>query len=183
MREVIGDAIFKIRFPTMTVQDFANSVSTIDGFLTDLEMRQIYQMITVFDQKNIECPFSNKFRCQSSQFYVPMKDMRELLQQKLLYRNGEKQSLNMKSLVDHAENLGNGASIFEGSFRLLLQCCADMANTSIIERQSKQGNIVQRKKFSNKFKEWEIISASNQLPSVVKTCILSPRCILSNLFF
>ena len=46
MRKAIGDALYKIRFPTMTTQDFANTVSTIDGFLTDSEIKQVFPGIS-----------------------------------------------------------------------------------------------------------------------------------------
>ena len=157
MRKMIGDAIFKIRFPTMNVQDFANSVSTIKGFLSDTENFQIYQKITVFDNKNIECPFSNQFRCQKSYFYTPVQVMRGLQLRTVLQRcrGNRQETFNIKSLINHVENLGDGKEMFTPSLRLLAQCCADMANSTHLTNDTSQTNVAQRKELSKKLEKWE----------------------------
>ena len=86
MRHVIDDALFKIRFPTMNVQDFANTVCTIDGFHTDIEKSQVFLKITIFNNRDIACPFSSEFRCRNESLYTAFRDMTHLLQQKVLFQ-------------------------------------------------------------------------------------------------
>jgi len=64
MRQVLGDALFKIRFPTMAPEEFANLVSTINGFLTVREMSKTFQVISVTNNRDITCPFSRINRCR-----------------------------------------------------------------------------------------------------------------------
>ena len=164
MREMIGDAVFKIRFPTMTVQDFANSVNTIEGFLSESEKLLIYQKITVFDNKKIECPFSSQFRCQKSYFYTPVQVMRGLQQRTVLHRctGNREEAFSIRSLVDHVENLGDGKEMFTSSLRLYVQCCADMANSTDLINNTKQANVAQRKELSKKLEKWEAACASKE---------------------
>ena len=111
MRKVIGDALYKIRFPTMTTQDFANAVSTIDGFLTDSEIKQVFQTITVFDDEGIECPFSNKFRCEKSFYPTPVADMEQLCNQKVLYNWKDRQHCDFSSLMNYMKDCSDDAHI------------------------------------------------------------------------
>ena len=70
MRMMIGDALYKIHFPTMTGQDFANSVTTIKGLLTESEIAQVFQKIMVLDNADVECPFPSTYRCERSHFHA-----------------------------------------------------------------------------------------------------------------
>ena len=62
MRKVAGNVLYKIRFPTMTIHDFGNFVTTIKGLLTDTEMAQIFQKLCVHSDADIECAFPDKPR-------------------------------------------------------------------------------------------------------------------------
>lgn len=63
MRRAIGDHLYKIRFPTMTLHDFANEVATIEGFLNDDEVLQTYKKISFLKSDKVTCPFPATFRC------------------------------------------------------------------------------------------------------------------------
>ncbi len=63
-RQVLGDALFCIRFPTMILRDFANKVART-GLLTDEEKCKIFEYLTcdeTDEQTENELKFSTKYR-------------------------------------------------------------------------------------------------------------------------
>jgi hypothetical protein len=131
MRHVIGDALYKIRFPTMTVQDFANSVvAQFPGLLTDSETAQIYKKITIFDADDIECPFSNTFRCQVNYYDTPWNDLDQLLKYDVHYNHYTEEYTDLKSMLHYMKDAAGNDEIMVTSLRTFLQCCADLANSS-----------------------------------------------------
>jgi hypothetical protein len=130
MREVIEDALYKIRFPTMNVQDFANSAASVKGLLTDSETAQIYKKITIFDADDIECPFSDKFRCQVYHYYTPWNDLDQLLKYDVHYNCVTEEYTDLKSMLQYMKDAACNAPITVTSLRTFLQCCADLANSS-----------------------------------------------------
>ena len=117
MRNVLGDALYKIRFPTMNGQDFANCVATIDGFLSESETAQIFRKIMVLDNENIVCPFSAKFRC-----HKPSVNMFQSIEQ---YCSREGSGSVLRNVAKMNQN-----QVFDtNSLRLVMQCCADLQNS------------------------------------------------------
>ena len=161
MRMVIGDGIFKIRFPTMTVQDFGNSVSVIDGFLTENEIKQTFQKIVVFNNKDIECPFKSDYRCQNNQAYLPSNDLKALLQSEALYEVNGSQPYKAQSLANRIKCLESGGDMYPPSFRLLLQCCVDMANSCYFINKANPANVSSRENLSDLFETWEAAVLDN----------------------
>ena len=66
MREVLGENLFLIRFPTMTVDEFDESVLSLD-ILTSHEGLQVLHYLTAKSTKPRELPFSTELRCSKSQ--------------------------------------------------------------------------------------------------------------------
>jgi len=165
MRHVIGDALYKIHFPTMTTQDFGNSVATIEGLLTDSEIGQVFKKITVFDNEDIECPFPSKFRCKTSHYYVPFPDMEKLLKEKIVYNGYTGQyddcASTLKYAKDQPDNRDIGGPML--SLRLILQCCADLANTSAVQYFTNAGNQALRNEVYDEFLAWQDIAKTENV--------------------
>ena len=69
IREVLGNNLFLVRFPTMTVDDFNNSVLPHD-VLTAQEGLQVLRYLTVKSGKPGHLPFSTEPRGQSQQTFL-----------------------------------------------------------------------------------------------------------------
>ena len=156
MRKVIGDGFFKIRYPAMTVQDFGNSVSVIDGFLTESEIKQTFQKIVVFDNKNIECPFKSDYRCSHNSLHSPLNDMKALLRKDVLYEVKGEHPSTARSLAVSIKDSKSGECGYPPSFRLLLQCCADMANSCYFPCSASPENYPSREKLVETFEKWGV---------------------------
>jgi hypothetical protein len=156
MRKVIGDALYKIRFPTMTVRDFANGVVKIKGLLTHTEISLIFQKIAVFDSSDVECPFPSKYRCQISAFYTGHDDMKELSEAEIIRKSYfDNKKCSFRSLLNLAKDLPDGHRMFQSSFGILLQCCADLANSSIYSYWTNAENKRTREEACDQFHAWK----------------------------
>jgi len=131
MRMMIGEALYKIHFPTMTGQDFANTVTTIKGLLTESEIAQVFQKIMVFDNANVECQFPTTFRCIINVYCSPVDDIEHLSHQKVLYKHANKQHCDFTSLLQHLKDHSDNDefSLDLVSYRIVLQCFADLFNS------------------------------------------------------
>ena len=147
MRLFLGSAIYKIRFPTMTVQDFANGVTTIPGFLTDSEKTQIFEKITVFN-KIVECPFPDKPRYNGNIDQHSLVAISDLLNNpSVLAQNVELIDRN----VDHAYHP-------TGPLRILTQCCADLSNSQYFRKTNhvNEVNAMIKESLSDTFHKWVV---------------------------
>ena len=122
MREVIGDALYKLRFPTMTQQDFANSVAVEKGFLTESEIAGVFLKISLFDSSEVECPFSSKLRCKRSHYRTEIDTMQKLCETELVIdsNTGDKESV--ESLLLNMKDVQNGKDLRISPLRILVQC-------------------------------------------------------------
>ena len=161
MRMVIGDGLYKLRFPTMTVQDFANEVSTIGGFLTDSEIKQTFQKITVFKNEGIECPFKSDYRCRKNSLYFPVNDMKVLLRKGILREIHGQQLHSFDTLAGKIRYLEPGHKLYPPSFRLLLQCCVDMSNSYYSGLLSDKSNAQARRLVSTCLHDWKAAALGN----------------------
>ena len=128
MRTMIGDAIIKIRFPTMTSFDFANHVVSIEGLLTDSEIATLFKMITMSDNSKIDCPFPAKHRCRNSKQPAYLSDA------KLLYSNARLEhpgagTSSVVNLLEYIKRASNASQLTPSSLLLALQCCENLANS------------------------------------------------------
>jgi hypothetical protein len=155
MRKVIGDALYKIRFPTMTVRDFANGVVKIKGLLTHTEISLIFQKIAVFDSSDVECPFPSKYRCQISYYYTGHADMKELSEAEIIRKYGDHKKYSFRSLLNLVKDLPNGCAMIQSSFGTLLQCCADLANSSTWSWLTNAENKRTREEACDQFHAWK----------------------------
>jgi hypothetical protein len=143
MREAIGDALYKLRFPTMNVHDFANGVSTIKGLLTDTEKAQVFQKITIFDNEDIECPFPSKFR-GGYQFGWHDALIRHLCEEMTI--DGENY---MESESEGIQS--DGDCEYRTDYHIILQCCADLANSRWTGVSRNAANLNARKQMFKDF--------------------------------
>ena len=65
MRKVLGDALYKVRFPTMNLNSFAYRINNIEGFLTDTEKWSIFKKMTLQNNEHVHCDFLSKPRMRS----------------------------------------------------------------------------------------------------------------------
>jgi len=169
MRRIIGDALWKIRFPTMTSQQFANSVSTIDGLMSDKEMIQVFKKISVFDNDDIDCPFSNKFRCKISEFSGAISDMLELCDAPIIFDYISEQRCNLNTVFRNWKDSVDGGELDISTVSIVLQCCADLANTIEQKSCATPTNKDIRKELYNDFKKWkEIAKTKNATDTMTK---------------
>jgi len=155
MRHVIGDALYKIHFPTMNVQDFGNYVGTIEGLLTNDELAQVYQKIAIFNNEDFDCPFPTKFRCKSRNVLFETSSLQNFLKKDLCATFGQHYTCNsaLKSAKDKPDGKWLGQSLH--SLRLVLQCCADLANSSGELCKASPENQETRNEVYDEFLAWQ----------------------------
>ena len=182
MRKMIGNDIFKIRFPTMTHQDFANSVTADKGLLTNEEIGQVSLKITVFDSDNIDCPFPTKFRCHRSTTYVSFRDMINLSNRFMLYDKENGEEYNLETMLRNIRDKTAGKTISPETtpIRILLQCCADLANSSGMTFHASEDNQHIRNEIYEDFLKWKE-EAESQNVNYTMTSFLQLRKKLDNI--
>ena len=109
-------------------------------------------------------------RYKICKYYVPFEDMLGLCDAALLY-NISNQKCNLETMLQNVKESADDKSLNMTSLRIVMQCCADLANSEWISSTAKSWNQTIRNELLRDFKIWKQIARTKNVNDTMTHCM------------